>query len=123
MIICDECKHEFFLKSVKIDETFVELNDTTVALTYFTCPKCNKIYRVLIKDRRYYELKEDLEKTRRKMYKKNGSNDVKVLHSMVVKKHERLKTYVDKVNKMFPGTFIFEASENNQEKKKIVYLP
>lgn len=125
-IKCDECKEEFFLNTVNIDEAIVELNGTLVTLVYFTCPKCNKIYRVSIQDRRYYELKEDLEKSKKKIRKNYGSNDVetmRILNSMIVRKHERLKAHVSKVNKMFQGTFVFEASENNQEKNKIVYLP
>lgn len=125
-INCNECKHEFSMNAVKIEEAIVQLNGVPVTLVYFTCPKCNKIYRISIQDKRYYELKEDLEKAKKRMRRNHGSNNdemARMLHSMVVKKHERLKAYVDKVNKMFPGTFTFVASENNQEEKTIKYLP
>lgn len=126
VIVCDECKHEFFLEAVKINEAIVELNGVPVTLVYFTCPKCNKIYRISIQDRRYYELKEDLEKTKRRIRKNHGSNNdelARVLNTMVTKKHERLKAYIDKVNEMFPGTFTFVASKNNPKEKIIKYLP
>ena len=126
LIKCDKCKHEFFLNSVGINEANIMLLDTPVTLVYFTCPKCNKIYRVSIQDKRYYEMKEDLEQTKNRMQKYNGrQNDEmsKTLYSMVVKKHERLKAYVEKVNHAFPGTFVFVASENNHEEKIIKYLP
>ena len=126
LIKCDECKHEFFLKAVGINEAIVELNNVPVTLVYFTCPECNKIYRVSIQDKRYYEMKEDLEKAKKRIRKNNGSKNMemaKIFNSMVVKKHERLKAYVDKVNQAFPGTFVFVASENNHEDKIIKYLP
>jgi ribosomal protein S8 len=126
LIKCDQCEHEFFLKAAEIKEAIVDLNGVSVNLVYFACPKCNKIYRISIQDKRYYELKDDLEKTKKKIRRNNGSYDMemaKTLHSMVVRKHERLKAHIDAVNKTFPGTFIFVASENNHKEKSIKYLP
>lgn len=126
LVKCDECEHEFFLKAVGIKETIIDLFGVPVTLVYFACPKCNKIYRISIQDKRYYELKKDLEKAKKRIRKNNGSGNsemARVLHSAVVKKHERLKAYVDKVNAAFPGTFVFVASENNHEEKIIKYLP
>ena len=123
---CDECGHEFLLDAVGIHEAKVELNNTPVVLVYFACPKCEKIHRVSIQDARYYDLKDDLEKTKMRMRKnqrKNNEETARVLYNMVVKKHERLKAYVEKVNKTFTGTFTFEVSENNPEEKIIKYLP
>lgn len=126
LVKCDECEHEFFLKTVGIHEAIVELNGTPVTLVYFACPKCNKIYRVSIQDKRYYEMKEDLEKTKSRMRKFNGRQNgemSKMLHSMIIKKHERLRMHVEKVHQAFPGTFVFVTSENNHEEKSIKYLP
>ena len=125
-IKCDDCEHEFLLNTVKLTETIIELNNTSVNLVYFVCPKCNRIYRVSIQDARYYDLKEDLEKAKKRMKRSHGKNNMamtKVLYDMVAKKHERLKAHVEKVNKMFPGTFTFEVSENNPKEKIIKYLP
>ena len=41
IIVCDECKHEFYLDAVGIHEAIVELNGVPVTLVYFACPKCN----------------------------------------------------------------------------------
>lgn len=125
LVKCDECEHEFFLEAVGINEAIVELNGISVILVYFACPKCNKIYRISIQDKRYYELKKDLEKAKRRIQKNNGSKNMemaKIFYSMAVKKHERLKAHIDKVNKAFPGTFVFVTSENDKE-KIIKYLP
>lgn len=124
--VCDECKGEFLMNEIGLSEAQVMLNGTPVILVYFACPKCEKIYRVSIQDARYYDLKEDLEKTKNRIRKNQGSRNIELaqtLHNMVVKKHERLKAHVDKVNKMFPGTFTFEVSENNPKEKIIKYLP
>lgn len=126
IIVCDECKHEFYLDAVGIHEAIVELKGVPVNLVYFVCPKCNKIYRISIQDKRYYELVEYLEKTKKRIRRNHGSNNqemAKLLNSMVFKKKQRLEEYVDKVNKMFPGTFTFVASENNHEEQTIKYLP
>lgn len=123
---CDECEYEFILEAVGIHEAIVELNGVPVTLVYFACPKCNKIYRISIQDKRYYELVEDLEKTKKRIQRNHGSNNqemARMLNSMVFKKKQRLEEYVDKVNKMFPGTFTFVASENNHKEQTIKYLP
>lgn len=126
IIACDECKHEFYLDAAGIHEAIVELNGVPVTLVYFACPKCNKIYRISIQDRRYYELVEDLEKTKKRIRRNHGSNNqemARMLNSMVFKKKQRLAEYVDKVNKIFPGTFTFVTSENNHKEQTIKYLP
>lgn len=125
-IVCDECKYEFYLDAVGIQEAIVELNGVSVTLVYFVCPKCNKIYRVSIQDKRYYELAEDLEKTKKRIRRNFGNNNqemARMLNSMVFKKKQRLEEYVAKVNKMFPGTFTFVTSENNHKEQIIKYLP
>lgn len=126
LVKCDKCEHEFFLNAVGINEAIVELNGTNVTLVYFACPKCDKIYRISIQDKRYYELKEDIEETKKRIRRLNGSKNfemAKILDSMVIKKHERLKAYVEMVHKAFPGEFVFVPSESNPKEKLIKYLP
>ena len=125
-IICDECKHEFFLETVNIENAEVKINDQQLTLIYFTCPKCNKLYRVSLADARYFKLREDLEKTKKRIRRNHGSNNeemASVLNQMAYKKLERLRIHTDKLNKKFQGTFILEVSENNHEEKSIKYLP
>ena len=125
-VYCDECKHEFSMNPADIKEAPIYLGGQALTLVYFACPKCNKIYRIMLKDKRYEELREDLEKTKKRIRKNNGSrNDemARMLHSMVTKKHERLKNHVDNLRNKYPGTFTFVASENNHEDKIITYLP
>lgn len=125
-VYCDECKHEFSMDSVDIKEVTVDLYGQALTLVYFTCPKCNKIYRITLKDKRYEELKEDLERTKNRIRKNLGSrNDEKarMLNDMVMKKLQRSKNHLKNLNNRFPGTFTFVASENNHEDKIIKYLP
>ena len=125
-IVCEECEYEYILDAVNIQKAKIELNNTIVDLVYFTCPKCNKIYRVSIQDARYYDLQKDLEKTKKRIRKNHGSNNgelARVLNNMVNRKLERLKHHVELVNNMFPGTFTFATSENNPKEKVIKYLP
>lgn len=125
-IVCDECKYEFLLKAVNIKDAVVKINDQQLTLIYFTCPKCNKIYRVSLADARYFELKEDLENTKKRIRRNHGSNNDEVasmLNQMVNKKLERIRNHTDKLNKKYSGTFTFVVSENNHEEKFIKYLP
>lgn len=125
-IKCDDCDKEFFLNAVNIENAEVKINDQQLTLIYFTCPKCNRIYRVSLIDVRYNELKEDLEKTKKRIRKNHGSNNeefARMLNQMVNKKLERLRNHTDKLNKMFPGTFTLVVSENNHQEKIIKYLP
>lgn len=125
-IICDDCKKEFSLGSVKIDTTIIKIKNQALVLDYFTCPKCNKIYRIMLKDKQYDILRADLEKTKLRIRKNNGSGNeefASLLNSMVIKKHNRLKNHVENLHKKFPGTFTFVTSENNHEDKIIKYLP
>ena len=123
---CDDCNNTFLLNAAYINETKVEINDQQFTLVYFTCPKCNKIYRITLKDKRYEELAEDLERTKNRIRKNHGSNNdewARVLDGMVRKKHARLKNHLSRLNEKFTGTFTFVVSENNQEDKFIKYLP
>lgn len=126
VLICDKCKKEFFLNTTEIKESAIRIGDEDLVLVFFTCPECNEIYRVSLKDKRYEELVEDIEKTKRRVRKLHGSdcNELaKTLNSMLLKKVERLRAHTTKLNKKFNGTFTFVVSENNQEEKTIKYLP
>lgn len=123
-IVCDECGYEFPLESVNIQEQSVKCENEQLSLMFFTCSKCNKIYRVLLKDARYEELRVDLEKTKRRIRRNHGSNNVefaRTLNNMVFKKAERLENHCKKLLAKYNGTFTFVASENNS--KEIKYLP
>jgi len=119
-ICCNECKHEFSISAVNIEKATINLKGQVLKLVYFTCPKCNKIYRISLEDERYEELKDDLEKTKARIRKKYGSGNeefVRTLNDMVIKKHQRLKNHLENLNNKFPGTFTFVTSENNNEEK------
>lgn len=125
IIYCDECKHEFYLDSVKINEAEVDCLGEQLTLMYFTCPKCNKIYNIGLKDAQFEMLKEDLDKTKKRIRKNHGSGNLefaRTLNNMVQRKHERLMKHMQKLNSKYPGTFTFIASENNDKgQQTIVY--
>lgn len=126
VILCDECKAGFSLNSVDIEKANVIVNGQELVLVYFACPGCEKIYRIMLRDDEYYKLNTDLEitKTRmRKAYDSGNEELARVLNEMVMKKHARLSSHIDKVNKRFPGTFTFVTSENKHKDKIIEYLP
>ena len=123
---CVECKHEFFLETVNIQNAEVKINNQRLTLIYFTCPKCNKLYRVSLVDARYFKLKEDLDKAKKRIRRNYGSNNEemhRMLNQIVNKKLERLRNHTDKLNEKFKGTFTLVVSGNNHEEKIIKYLP
>lgn len=126
IIKCDECEHEFFLEAIKIENADVKLNNKLLTLTYFVCPKCNKIYRITIKDERCKLLEEDIERAKLKVQKICCSGNIAhaiFLDEMLQKKIKRFRIHIEKLNEMFKGTFILVVSENNCEEKNIEYLP
>lgn len=90
--VCTECKHEFFLETMNIQNAEVKINNQRLTLIYFTCPKCNKLYRVSLVDARYFKLKEDLDKAKKRIRRNYGSNNEemhRMLNQIVNKKLER----------------------------------
>lgn len=124
-VYCDDCKHEFSVDTVDIQQATVTLDGQVLTLVYFACPKCNKIYRITLQDERYDELRMDLEKTKKRIRRNHGSGNVEfagTLNTMVRRKLERLRDYTTKLNGKYPGTFVFAVPENG-EGKIIKYLP
>lgn len=108
-IVCDSCGKTFCLSSDKIYEGVVE--NTKISVSYFVCPKCKKVYSILIRDEKFNALQNDYIKTKEryeKLYKKYfGKNEGEELLSQVfssmLSKHQRLRQYEEsltaKVNK------------------------
>lgn len=123
VIVCDKCSAEFFVKSVKIEKCSVEMNGKTLFLNYFVCPKCNQIYKVLlVEEQKYYELINDLLLIEKRMQKLNGKLNVQMLERLqkiAQIKKDKIKSYVNKMNHKYDGTFTFATSKNNQ--KEIIY--
>lgn len=127
VMVCDKCNAEFPTMSVSINECSVEIGGKTLLLTYFACPKCKSIYKVLlVKEDVYRRLLDDfllVKKRIRKLQGKGNQELLERLQSMATVKSNKIKAYVAKMNKQYPGTFTFVASENNQKEVGIIYLP
>lgn len=125
IIVCDKCSAEFLVKSVTINECSVEIGSEVLLLKYFTCPKCNEIYKVLlVNEQEYKTLVDDLMSVEKRMRRQKGKGNVYLLdqlQKMALRKKARIQSYVQSMNAKYGGTFTFKASENNQ--KEIVYLP
>lgn len=122
MIVCDKCSFEFNLKEMQ--EQKVNIKGNELLLTFFTCPKCNQIYKVTLDDEKSTELKEDLIKTLKRIRRNLGNNNIifsDKLNSMLENKKKRLKKYMLSLNEKYNGTFTFDASENNEKENKIIY--
>lgn len=125
-VICDGCKSEFDVDAVEIYELPMVLKCKEVTLLFFVCPSCYKLYRVGLQDAKFRELRDDLEKMKKRINKFRSKKTCDIamaekFDSMVRIKQARLKSYSDKLNKMYPGTFTFAASENNSNGVQVVY--
>lgn len=125
-VYCDNCQHEFSMNSVNIQIATVSIKGKSFNLSFFACPKCRRIYRIALMDKRYDELKEDLKEIRNRIRKYHGSNNFEMasqLTTMAMRKQERLRNHVLALNRKYPGTFVFAVSENSEENQTIKYLP
>lgn len=123
IIVCDKCNWNFNLESAEIKETSFLFNNKMYDLVYFVCPSCDEVYRILIRDKRFYELQEDLEKAKSRLnrtYQTGNAVLREKFYSIVLKKKQRLEEHVLKTNKLFSGNFVYECSDNVDN---IKYLP
>lgn len=123
IIVCNECNSEFFLRSIKIKESAIEIGGQEFLLVYFKCPQCGKLYRITLKDDEYNALVEDLENTKKRIRRTKGKGNLYLqnqLVSTVYRKRERLQNHVARLNAKYSGTFT-EVSENGAT--TIKYLP
>lgn len=127
VMVCDKCNAEFPIASVNINECSVEVDGKSLLLTYFVCPECEAIYKVLFVDENTYrKLLYDFLGVKKRIHKLQGKGNpqlIERLQEVAQVKMNRTKEYVIKMNKQYSGTFTFEASVNNPEEKVVKYVP
>lgn len=122
-VYCDDCGYLLAngqRNLIVVNESKVNIGAKKLVLTYFACPRCRKIYRVQLKDARFFQLAADLENAKHKLG--HSKRNLLVLQRSVLTREQRLKEHADNLNKKYPGTFTF-ASLNKDKDGKIVYLP
>ena len=124
IIECDACSYEFPFLSVKIKEATVQgVSDMTIR--YFTCPKCGKLYPILLMDQKYRELLNDFVQAKlryTKALRKPGNVGVaSMLGESMMRKKQRLSAHHENIRRKYPGTFTIVSSEGNED--IINYLP
>lgn len=127
IIVCNECKNEFFLNDVNVQESKVCVGKyKTINLVYFTCPCCNKVYPISIQDGKYFDLLSDLNSVKYKIKKNNGTMDLRkanTLNAMVFKKLNRLKKHEEKLKKKFGDGFVVRYEGDDYKTRVIKYIP
>lgn len=122
-VTCDKCNHEFVIKEESIMKEKMEVKGLKFDLIYFYCPKCKKIYRASIQDRKYYLLVEELDKVRKQVRNNFGTFDTtkaNKLNKKLKKKSNALKNHVLEMNDKFSGEFAFFV--DNKENRTIEYI-
>ncbi len=109
-VYCEKCDYEFSIEDVGLHQEKMEVDGLKFDLIYFYCPKCKKIYRVSIQDKKYYLLVEELEKVNKQIRNNFGTYNTaraEKLSKSVKKKSRNLKNHVLEMNKRFDGEFAF----------------
>ena len=120
-IVCDKCNHEFFANAVLIKEKNVKIDENkSIILCYFECPKCRTIYKICLKDSRYYELKSEVQKAISRIKSNKGKGSVDMMNSLIVAaniKKQCLANHVKKLDEKYPGVFTYSPNK----KEEIIY--
>lgn len=125
IVVCDRCSAEFFVKSVKIDKCSVEVEGKQLMFTYFQCPECKKVYRILLVDeQKYCELVDDLSSLERRMRKCKGNHNpyaFERLQNMAAIKKSKIQEYVNAMHNKYPYQFV--AIQDGQSGERMICLP
>lgn len=105
-IVCDRCGKEWLAKRTKIE--IADWNG--MQLQYFLCPKCKKLYRIGLRDGKWYELLEDFKKAEKRLdaAKVGRITDERTINGMVgacEAKKLRLQQYDGVLQSKYQGTF------------------
>lgn len=110
---CDKCNKGFFLRSEDIKEANIEIKGQKLVISFFVCPRCNAVYKILIKDSMLISLMNDFQLTQQRaarLLSKGEEDKARDMQVRASKKHHRAKAYSEKLSKMFTGEF--EMSNN-----------
>lgn len=117
-ILCDACKAEFDLGPVGIASTSMTLDEGECEVDFFCCPRCHRVHLVAVKDARWTELKEDLDKQSarlRRAISKGSKQLVIEVSPMVRRKKQRLANHTDRLKRKYDGRFTLVTTENGTE--------
>ena len=116
IVKCDACGFEYEINGPDDIRTQpFEFRNQKYVIDFLLCPSCKHVDIVTIKDAKYYELADKVEKARKRISKLHriGANSQK--YAQVVrsayKKQERLGKHVDSLKAKFHGTFTVEDAE------------
>lgn len=106
ILFCDNCGDEWELKTTDIKQTKIVPKDEVITLTYFTCPKCGKLYVVNIDNDYTLQLRNKLllEIKRIKSEDKKGK-DTSKRRKKVSSLYIKLKKLGDELKVIYNGTF------------------
>lgn len=114
-ITCNYCDKVFSLAPVDIKTTFIILDDEDYLLKYFMCPDCGSIYKVLLLTVSDIQLQYAVIQLKEKYMdalKQKNSALSRTYYQEYLKKKKAFEVVVQKTNKKYPGTFMFDKGNN-----------
>ena len=116
IVHCDSCGFEYEIS--RPDDIRAQpfvFRDKRYVVDFLLCPSCKHVDIVSIKDAKYYELAEKVEKARKRISKmhRNGSSSQAYAQAVrsAYKKQERLGKHVDALKAKFRGVFTVEETK------------
>lgn len=100
--ICNACGMEFTLE--KLDVTEDTLKGNPVEVVSFTCPKCDEMYVISVRDQESAKLRDELQRAReayRKSYDSNDESKVRRARNEVSYKKKALMNYMSSLKKKY----------------------
>ena len=116
IVKCDSCAKEYEISGPDDIRTqpFV-FRGKRYVVDFLLCPSCKHVDIVCIKDAKYYELAEKVDKARKRISKmhRNGSSSQAYAQAVrsAYKKQERLGKHVDALKAKFRGVFTVEETK------------
>lgn len=100
--ICNACGMEFTIE--KLDVTEDTLKGNLVEVVSFTCPKCDEMYVISVRDQESAKLRDELQRAReayRKSYDSNDESKVRRARNEVSYKKKALMNYMSSLKKKY----------------------
>ena len=111
IIVCDNCKHEFFANSVKIDEQYCFVKKQKYLVEYFTCPKCNRVYVIIIKNKEVTKMLQEIWVIQKRIIAQKDKGNVELMDKLITlasNKSNKLGEYVRRLKMTAGDNFVVE---------------
>ena len=113
-IVCDNCDSKFIIIKSSLKEAKVELDEGLCDIAYFSCPRCKKVNIISVKDKKWYELKQDLDKQKQvemQVARNGNSKLLQRLSKLVHVRASKLRSHTESLKAKYDGSLTLSELE------------